>query len=76
MEIRTRTNEKLQYAIGSIRSENRRSIFFLEAAPIPFEKDDDFQIDFIVAATVCGFHNQRISIRKSLLEFKSANVRS
>ena len=50
--------------------------FLLEAAPIPFEKDDDFQIDFIVAATVCGFHNQRISIRKSLLEFKSANVPS
>lgn len=31
----------------------RRQLFScLEAAPIPFEKDDDFQIDFIAAATV------------------------
>lgn len=28
-------------------------IYFIEALPIPFEKDDDFQIDFITAATVC-----------------------
>ncbi len=26
--------------------------YFLESLPIPFEKDDDFQIDFITAATV------------------------
>jgi hypothetical protein len=28
---------------------------FLESFPIPFEKDDDFQIDFITAATVSCF---------------------
>jgi hypothetical protein len=28
-------------------------IDFIESSPIPFEKDDDFQIDFITAATVC-----------------------
>jgi hypothetical protein len=35
-------------------------VFFLEALPIPFEKDDDFQIDFITAATVNFLKYKRI----------------
>ncbi len=48
-------------------------IFFLEASPIPFEKDDDFQIDFITAATVSLLNDKRIFIR-IFIEFKSGNV--
>lgn len=41
------------YSMRSIRFDQFPSmLFFLEAAPMPFEKDDDFQIDFIAAATV------------------------
>ena len=41
------------YSMRLIRFERFPSVLFcLEAAPVPFEKDDDFQIDFIAAATV------------------------
>ncbi len=48
-------------------------VYFVGALPIPFEKDDDFQIDFITAATV-SFDNNRSIVSCVLIEFKSANV--
>jgi hypothetical protein len=33
---------------------------FSGATPIPFEKDDDFQIDFIAASTVNFLNNSKI----------------
>lgn len=45
-----------------------RWVFFcLGAAPVPFEKDDDFQIDFIAAATVSLFDQHRNDTRNLLV---------
>jgi hypothetical protein len=53
------------------------SFFSSEATPIPFEKDDDFQIDFIAATTVSFLNDYRIIYSEFVffaLEFKSTNV--
>ena len=48
-------------------AEKTKIALFSEAAPIAFEKDDDFQIDFIAAATVNVPTNPMVDWRFFLL---------
>ena len=75
MESGTRANKRFPYAfLPHLVEALFDAGFFQEAKPVPFEKDDDSQIDFIATATVRFILQCPDDLRFST-EFKSTHVR-